>query len=443
MSLTESASKTGFVSCCKNQLAHFKTLMKSDWYKGVFFLCLTFLVPEYIAIALVLFSLVFFFKTVKKENLTLKTGRLGILLLCYIVASYFTCLYANNKMHSFLMSSLWLVLMIAYFYVTTILNNRSRLRIAIQTFTVVAFICGIISIIQYVLNLLFDFSYFLNIWNPLDQLIYDLILPEKLVLQWLGNRAASTFNNPNLYALIMVILLPLGLYCLLTAQTKNARILHTVLLIIGFIGMLFSFSRGGYLSFLLMLVVFGILNFSRSKLSRWILLIICVITACFILIPNPFMNRLSTISFDDLSISLRFKSWQLTWEAIKEQPIGYGIGSFNIMQMLRSQSIHDIPHCHNIILELFAEGGIVAIMIFTVMFFQVFISNIKLHRSKNPDGSMLGATLLAIACGFMLFGMADFPLSTPKAILVFCLILAISDASGSLYDIKALKTLKK
>ena len=340
------------------------------------------------------------------------------------------------------MSSLWLVLMIAYFYVTTILNNRSRLRIAIQTFTVVAFICGIISIIQYVLNLLFDFSYFLNIWNPLDQLIYDLILPEKLVLQWLGNRAASTFNNPNLYALIMVILLPLGLYCLLTAQTKNARILHTVLLIIGFIGMLFSFSRGGYLSFLLMLAVFGILNFSKSKLSRWILLIICVLTACFILIPNPFMDRLSTISFDDLSISLRLTSWRVTWHAIKEQPIGYGIGSFNIMEMLRNNGIYNIPHCHNIILELFAEGGIVTILIYTIMFFQVFISNIKLHRSKNPDGSMLGATLLAIACGFMLFGMADFPMSTPKAILTFCLILAISDTAGSLYNIKPLKKLK-
>ena len=144
MALIEQASEIGFLSCCKNQLAHFKTLMQSDWYKGVFCLCLTFLVPEYIAIALVLLSLIFFFKTVKSEKLTIKTGRLGILLICYIAVSYFTCLYANNKMHSFLMASLWLTMMIGYFYVTTILNNRSRLRITIQTFTVVAFICGII-----------------------------------------------------------------------------------------------------------------------------------------------------------------------------------------------------------------------------------------------------------------------------------------------------------
>lgn len=442
MALIEQASEIGFLSCCKNQLAHFKTLIQSDWYKGVFCLCLTFLVPEYIAIALVLLSLIFFFKTVKSEKLTIKTGRLGILLICYIAVSYFTCLYANNKMHSFLMASLWLTMMIGYFYVTTILNNRSRLRITIQTFTVVAFICGMISIFQYVLNLFGNYQNLLNIWYPLDKLIYDIILPDQLVLGWMGNRAASTFNNPNLYALIMIVLLPLGLYCLLTAQTKNARILHTILMIVGFIGMLFTFSRGGYLAFLLMVAVFGILNFSKSKLSRWILLILCALTACFILIPNPFMDRLSTISFDDLSISLRFTSWRVTWHAIKEQPIGYGIGSFNVMEMLRNNGIYNIPHCHNVILELFAEGGIVTILIYTIMFFQVFIANIKLHRSNNPDGSMLGATLLAIACGFMLFGMADFPMSTPKAILTFCLILAVSDTAGSLYKIKPLKILK-
>ncbi len=443
MSTTETAQKIGFFSCCKNQLKHFKSLMQTDWYRGVFSLSLAFLVPEYIAIALVLLSLIFFFRSVKKENLTVNVGRLGILLISYIGISYFSCLYANNKIHSFLMASLWLVMLIGYFYITTVLNNPSRLRITIQTFTVVAFVCGIISILQYVLNLLGDFDYLLNLWYPLDKLVFDIILPDKLVLGWMGNRTASTFNNPNLYAMIMIILLPLGLYCLLTAQTKNARAIHTILMVIGFTGMLFTFSRGGYLAFLLMLVVFGILNFSKSKLSRWILLIICALTACFILIPNPFMERLSTISFDDVSISTRFTSWRVTWHAIKEQPFGYGIGSFNIMEILQSQGIYNIPHCHNIILELFAEGGIITIMIYTLMFFYVFIPNIKLHRSKNQDGSMLGATLLAIACGFLLFAMADFPMSTPKGILVFCLILAFSDTAGSLYNIKQLKILRK
>ncbi|MBE7093016.1 MAG: hypothetical protein E7365_07570 [Clostridiales bacterium] len=443
MSVTEKTAEIGFFSCYKNQLKHFKTLMQSDWYRGVFALSLTLLVPEYLAIALVFLSVIFFFRSIKSENLSVKIGRLGALLTAYICVSFFSCLYAINKMHSFLMASLWAVMLIAYFYITTVLNNRSRLRIAIQTFTVVAFICGIISIIQYTLNLFGDFNYILNIWYPLDKLIFDLILPDKLVLNWMGNRTASTFNNPNLYAMEMIIILPLGLYCLLTAQTKNARIIHSILMIVGFIGMLFSFSRGGYLSFLLMLVVFGILNFSKSRLSRWILLAICMLTAGFILIPNPFMDRLSTISFDDVSISTRLDAWYVTWDAFKEQPIGYGIGSFNVMELLKNANIQNIPHCHNIILELLAEGGILTIIIYTVMTWFVFFPNIKLHRSNDPDGSMLGATFLAIASGFLLFSMADFPMSTPKGILIFCLILAISDASGDLHNIKPLKKLTK
>ncbi len=443
MSATEKTTEIGFLSCCKNQLMHFSSLIKSDWYKGVFTLCLTFLVPEYIAIALVLLSLFFFYKTVKKENLRVKVGRLGILVISYIGVSYFTCLYASNKMHSFLMSSLWAVMLIGYLYITTVLNNRSRLRIAIQTLTVVAFVCGIISIVQYILNLFGDFSYIRNLWYPLDKFIFDIILPDKLVLGWLGNRSASTFNNPNLYAMVMIILLPLGLYCLLTAQTRNARIIHTILMIIGFVGMLFSFSRSGYISFLLMLVAFGVLNFSKSRLSRWILLAICVLAAAFILIPNPFMERLSTISFDDLSISIRIDAWRVTWDAFKEQPIGYGMGSFNIMEILYDAGIHSTPHCHNIVLELLAEGGIIAVMIYTVMCWFVYFPNIQLHRSTDHDSSMLGATFLAIASGFLLFAMADFPMSTPKGILVFMMILALSDAANNLHGIKQLKQINK
>lgn len=442
MSANEKTAEIGFYSCCKKQFKHFISLMHSDWYKGVFTLSLTFLVPEYIAIALVFLSLIFFYKTVEKENLALKIGRLGIILISYIGVSFLSCLYAINKTHSLLMSLLWAVMLIGYFYVTTVLNNRSRLRITIQTFTVIAFFCGIISIIQYVLNLFGNYNYILNLWYPLDKTIFDIILPDKLVLGWMGNRTASTFSNPNLYAMEMIILLPLGLYCLLTAQTRNARIIHSILMIIGFIGMLFSFSRSGYLSFLLMLVVFGILNFSKSRFSRWVLLVICILTAAFILIPNPFMERLSTISFDDVSISTRIDAWRVTWHAFKDQPFGYGMGSFNVMELLKNAGIQNIPHCHNIILELLAEGGIITVMIYTVMCWFVYFPNIKLHRSLDPDSSMLGATFLAIASGFMLFAMADFPMSTPKGILVFILILALSDAANDLHNMKPLRIFK-
>lgn len=443
MSATEKTTEINFLSCCKNQLKHFNNLMHSDWYRGVFTLSLTFLMPEYIAIALVFLSLIFFYRTVKNENLTVKIGRLGIILISYICVSFFTCLYALDKMHSLLMSSLWAVMLIGYFYVTTILNNRSRLRITIQTFTVVAFVCGIISIIQYVLNLFGNFNCILNLWYPLDKVIFDIILPEKLVLCWAGNRTASTFNNPNLYAMEMIILLPLGLYCLLTAETKNARIIHIILMVVGFIGILFSFSRSGYIAFLLMLIAFGVLNFSKSRLSRWILLVICVLTAAFILIPNPFMDRLSTISFDDVSIATRIDAWRVAWDAFKEQPFGYGIGSFNVMELLKNAGIQNVPHCHNIVLELLAEGGFIAVMIYTVMCWFVYFSNIKLHRSPDHDSSMLGATFLSIASGFLLFAMSDFPMSTPKGILVFMLILALSDAANDLHGLKPLKKLNK
>jgi putative inorganic carbon (HCO3(-)) transporter len=442
--MRERKNAIGILSYCKSKLQNFIQFLKEDWFRTVFFLSLTFLLPEYLAIGSVFLSLIFLIKTVKKEHLTVKIGALGILLCIYIATAFVSCIYALKPLHSLLMSMLWLAMMICYFAFTTILTTKSRLRITMQTFTVVACICGIISIIQYVLNLLGDCHSILNIWHPLDEVLYNTFSPEKFILDWEGNRTASTFSNPNLYAMEMLILLPLGLYCLLTTSNKNARILHSILLIIAFIGMLFTFSRGAYLSLLLMLFAFGVLNFSKSKLSRWILLIVCLGTALAILIPNPFTERLSTINIGDISISKRFDAWRAAVHGFKERPLGgYGIGSLNAWELLRNSGVDGIHHIHNIVLEILVEGGLIAVIIYTVMTWFVFIPNVLLHRSKDSDSSMLGATFLTIASGFMLFSMTQFPMTTPKGIMVFIMIFAISDATNRLCKINKTKNSSK
>ncbi len=435
--MNDSEKAVGFFSYCKSKLKNFIHFLKEDWFLTVFCLSLTLFFTEYLAVGCVFLSLIFLIRAIKKEKLKVRIGKLGILLCVYIATAFISIIYALRPIHSMLMALLWTAMMIGYFAFTTVLTTRSRIRITMQTFTVVAFICGIISILQYTLNLFGDFSHILNLWYPFDKAIYDFFYSEPLILAWEGNRTASTFTNPNLYAMEMIIVLPLGLYCLLTASNKKARILHSIILIVAFVGMLFTFSRGAYLSFLVMLVAFGILNFSRSKLSRWILLIICICTALFILIPNPFAERLSTISLNDISISKRFEAWRAAIHGFTSRPIGgYGIGSLNAWQFLKNSGVEGIHHIHNIVLEILVEGGLVAILIYAVKMWFVFIPNIKLHRSKDAESSMLGATYLTIASGFLLFSMTQFPMTTPKGVIIYILILALSDATNNVSKTK-------
>ena len=407
--------------------------MAEDWYKGIFLLALSVLTPEYVSIALVFVSAVFLIKCIKKESLKINTGVLGMLTVLYVITAFFSIIFAIDKMHSLLMALLWATMMLAYIYVTTVVTTRARFRITLQTLAVTAAFCGVISILQYVINLFGNHTEILNLWYPLDKLVYDTFLPVKLFLQWEDVRTASVFSNPNLYAMEMIILLPLSLYCFMTAEKKHSRIMQFMLFIIGFIGVLFTYSRGGYLSFIIIFAVLWILYFSHSKISRWILISTIVATVLFIVIPNPFTQRLSTISMEDISISQRIDSWYVAYDAFKESPVfGYGIGSLNVLELLKSAGITNIPHVHNVVLEILLEGGLIAVAIFAAMLFHVYAANLKLHRGKSFNDNLLGVTFLAIACGFMLFSMADFPMSTPKGIILFLTLYALSDTASAL-----------
>lgn len=443
--MSKSKMKFGFFTYCKSRTQDFIALLREDWFRTVFCLSLTFLLPEYLAIGSVFLALLFLIRTMKKEKLTLKCGWLGILLVLYVISGYVSCFFALKPIHSFLMASLWAAMMIGYFAFTTILTDRDRLRITLQTFLICAFICGILGILQYILNLFGDFLNIRNIWFPLDNFLYETFSPEEFSLDWSGNRIASTFSNPNLYAMEMVLVLPLGLYCLTTASSKNSRILHAALLLVSLVGSLFTFSRSFYFTIIPMIIAYLLLSFTKSKLSRWGFLVFCAALVLFKLIPNPFFDRFTYLSFGDVSISKRFEAWIIAIRAFLERPLcGYGIGSLNAWQLLKNYGLTvGIHHMHNLPLELLAEGGLIALLIFAVMGLNVSISSIKLHRVKVREDSMLGTTFLVVAAGFVLFSVAQFPMTTPKSIILFILMFGLIDAGNGLRKTKKLYEIKR
>lgn len=423
---------------CKSKTKNFLALLKKDWFRTVFCLSLTFFLPEYLAIGSVFLSLLFLIRTMKKENLTLKFGRLGILLVLYIITGFISCFYALKPIHSLLMALLWAAMMIGYFAFTTILTDKSRLRITFKTFMIFAFICGIISIVQYILNLFGDFLNIRNLWYPLDTYLYKTFSSTSFYTYWSGNRTASTFSNPNLYAMETLLVLPFGLYCLNTSTNRNGRILHSLLLVITFVGVLFAFCRSFYFAIVPMAFAFLILTFAKSRLSRWGLLILFVSLALFKLIPNPFWERFTDLNFEDSSIYKRFDAWIVALRAFRQQPVGgYGFGNLNIFQLLHQYGV-DTHHMHNLPFELLAEGGLIAILIFAAMAWNIFVPGVKMHRIKDSHDSILGATILVTTAGFLLFSMAQFPMTTPKSIILFILMYGLFDASADLTNIKKL-----
>ncbi len=427
-----------------DKFSAFRALLRQDWYRSVFVLLLGILLPEYLGAAMLLPSLYFAVKCSKKERLTPQVGHLGLLLLFYIATMYISISVSLHPIHSLLMALLWTVLLIGYFIMATIINSLARLRAVCSTALAMLLVCGIISILQYTLHGPLGLDWVpLNFWEPLDTLVLGHF-PMELILTWAGTRTAATFNNPNLYGQLSVMLLPFGMYCLVTAAKKTERWGYGVMTVISLLGVLFTFSRGSYLGLLFAVAVFLALNVRRSKNARIALVVVLVVVLLFVLIPNPFMERLETIDSEDIAINKRLDAWQAAWEAIVQRPIlGYGAGTLNAMDIIQDAGIDGTPHTHNAILELLLEGGILSLLPFVLMCVRFVNTNVRLWKQDDSHPHSLGVASLSMFSGFALNIMVDYPFSVPKLSIAFMVILALSDVVAQLTGIAPMRCLAK
>lgn len=429
---------------CREKLGTFCRLLRQDWYRSVFVLLLGILLPEYLGAAMLLPALYFAVRCAKKEALSPKVGTLGLLLIGYVITMYVSIFFSLHPIHSLLMALLWTVLLIGYFIMTAIVRSHARLRAVCATALCMLTLCGGISILQYLLHGPLGLTWVpLSFWEPLDTLVFKYF-PMELILTWADVRTAATFNNPNLYGQFTVMLLPFGVHCLLTAGRATERWIYGAMVGVSLLGVLFTFSRGSYLGLILATAVFLLLNVRRSKTARIVLLFAVIAAVLFVVIPNPFIDRLGTIGSEDIAVNKRLQAWQVAWEAIVQRPVfGYGAGTLNAMDIIQSAGITKTPHTHNTILELLLEGGVLALLPFVLMCIRFVNTNVRLWKRDDSHEHSLGVAALAMFSGFALNIMVDYPFSVPKLSLAFMVILALADVVAQLSGITPLRKLAK
>ena len=99
------------------------------------------------------------------------------------------------------------------------------------------------------------------------------------------------------------------------------------------------------------------------------------------------------------------------------------------------------PHMHNIVLQLLAEGGVIALGLMLYAGWKLLRGGIDLLQ-KSRATRMFGVTFIAFAASFSMDGMVDFPLLTPKLVGVFLMVLALGDAAMNLYLGRELQPLR-
>jgi putative inorganic carbon (HCO3(-)) transporter len=160
---------------------------------------------------------------------------------------------------------------------------------------------------------------------------------------------------------------------------------------------MYMFSRGGYLAVLVSVLVLGILK------DRKLLVILGVFLLTWqLIVPKAVHERVSSTENAngqlESSAQTRVDLWKESWNSIVQNPIlGSGFATYQY-----GQHVGNLTDTHDWYIKVMVETGIVGLIMYLVLFQQMFALGYRLfRRGKDPMFRGLGLGLLLALCSCM------------------------------------------
>lgn len=305
------------------------------------------------------------------------------------------------------------VFMGGYFLIVNLMRSQEWLNRCIAG---VIFSCGAVSL----------YGLYQNFFGVLEQTWQDSDMFSEI-----EGRVVSTFENPNVLAEYLILVLPLILAAFIISKSPRAR------LALAFSGaaasgcLIYTWSRGAWLGFLIGLFVF-MLMYTKNSLTFMMFGSLGIPFLPFILPESITQRFLSIGNLGDSSTSFRVNIWQGVMRMLIDYfPSGIGIGndSFKLVYPMYALSgIETAPHSHNLYLQILVEIGIVGLLVFIALVFIYAQSTLTLHVSEKRPTRLISA---AIFCGILALlaqGMTDYIWYNYRVFLMFWLMLGLGAA---------------
>jgi O-antigen ligase len=212
------------------------------------------------------------------------------------------------------------------------------------------------------------------------------------------------FHHNNGLAAYLICVLLVILYWVFSENKKIIKFSAVAIFFSGVFILSYSYSRGGWLIFIVAIVLLAFLlkEFRFLGFSLFLTIILGLRFSFF-----------KSIIFKD---SGRFELWDVSLRMIREHPLlGNGIGTF--MALFRSFSpVRAISYAHNCFLQLWAEAGLVAVATFIIFVVKTLSSGL-LFYNKTKD-SIFAITVCAIAV-YLCHSFFDTHLFSPQLAFLF------------------------
>ncbi len=250
-------------------------------------------------------------------------------------------------------------------------------------------------------------------------------------------RSYGTFPHPNVLSVFLVFGLGISIYLLLEANSLRLKILYSLLIILNTIGLTLSFSRAGYLAYLLFISFFTIvLVYKKYKVSKFFLLVLPIILFSVILSYSIFKNEITPRSVTkDPAFSERVFLNKIGLNMIKNNWfLGVGAGE----SVLHMEHYSDTPlklwqkqPIHNYFLLSSSELGLPGLILFLFIFANSLIGLIKKLYICFSSYYLLLTALLLVILFLMQFDHYFYTLNQPQLLLWMFLGLVSSETKKS------------
>jgi oligosaccharide repeat unit polymerase len=256
-------------------------------------------------------------------------------------------------------------------------------------------------------------------------------------------RVYSTIGNPPFLASYLLLSVFLGIILLFKTQNKYYRYFYLLPIILNFIAIYLTASRGALLATIIGLVLCSlfVLHIKTNKNKKikfykvvitYIIIIFIFIVAFMVFSNSDFVKNDRTLSRftsikSDISVKTRINTWKMAWNGIRERPIlGWGQenykGIFTVNPIPNFNGLVWVDRAHNIIIDWLISAGILGFFSYLLILgYALFIIWTLYYHKKRITKAIFITLFTALVVYFI---QNFFTFDTINTYLIFFALLA-------------------
>ena len=429
------------------------------WLEAIIFLFP--ILPEYVSPFILFAGFIVFKRQWTKEGRKAKVGTLGKLEMVFMVLALLSVLWSKNKLDSLGSAGLWWGMFLVQVMIYNLANTRAKIDRIMRLITLSAAVNGTVGAIQILTHLMFKFGHTSEklvlvtpFYKGLDEAVYSW-LPFSIRTNTFSDRASGFYSNPNLLATYMLVAYPISIYQFLNGKDKKEKTFYFFMNLLISAGISSTLTRAGCV-----IALFGWVFMFVILLKRhWKELLRIFIPTVTIIVPS-ILARYGLIFTDNGSLSsiivdnsnfieaqqssiAHFQIWESVWDYITNHfgvlLAGLGFGCESTGNFLLENYALNKPHSHNFILEIWAELGIIGLVILAAIILCAFGKLLEINANNGRKFDLVFCVFTSLML-LLLFGLTDFIFNSPKQIILFMIVLGLSQAISQCYEKTLIKS---